>query len=118
MTGRVTSAAACLTADTAQTVQDGGAPGDWGRLLLGFLERFGRGFDYDAQAVAVGRGGIVPKAAVPLASMRDSMRLCVEDPQTGRCAFAGRRACRAVVPCGIAVSEAATKHCVAFSYSI
>ena len=64
-------------------------PGDWGRLLLGFLERYGRGFDFDAQAVAVGRGGVVPKAAVPLAAVRDSMRLCIEDPLTGRCAGTG-----------------------------
>lgn len=74
--------------------QEGGAPGEWGRLLLGFLERFGRGFDFDAQAVAVGRGGIVPKAAVPLAAVRDSMRLCIEDPLTGRCAGCLRHLCQ------------------------
>jgi len=74
----------------ARAWQDGGAPSDWGRLLLGFLERFGGGFDYDGQAVAVARGGIVPKAAVPQAAVRDSVRLCVEDPLTGRCARAWR----------------------------
>ncbi|KAK9842314.1 hypothetical protein WJX81_006101 [Elliptochloris bilobata] len=73
-----------LVAHLMLDAKEGGAPGDWGRLLLGFLERFGRRFDYDVQAVAVGRGGIVPKAAVPMASARDSTRLCVEDPLTGR----------------------------------
>ncbi len=74
----------------AWALQDGGAPSDWGRLLLGFLERFGGGFDYDSQAVSVSRGGVVPKAAVPQAAVRDSVRLCVEDPLTGRCARAWR----------------------------
>lgn len=36
--------------------------------------------------MAIGRGGIVPKASVPLASVRNTARLCVEDALTGRCA--------------------------------
>lgn len=72
--------------NASKGLQKGGARGDWGRLLLGFLECFGGGFDYDEQAVAITRGGIVPKSVIPLASVRDSTRLCVEDALTGRCA--------------------------------
>ena len=64
-------------------------------MLLGFLRRFGSGFEYSEQAVSVSRGGVVPKSEVPAAavSMRDrghwdgtapADRLVTEDPLTGR----------------------------------
>lgn len=72
---------------------------DLGVQLPGFLDRFGRKFDLIEDGIAPGKGGIVPKAAVP--AMRkvlqassssakdrkhqDSLkRFCIEDPLTGR----------------------------------
>ena len=55
-----------------------------GLLLLGFLKRFGRTFDYDLQAVSIAQGGIIAKEDVRNHAVRNTLRLCVEDANTGR----------------------------------
>ena len=69
---------------------------DCGAMLLGFLHRFGTGFDYTDQAVSVSRGGVVPKCEVPAAAASMATgrlkwdgsapadRLVTEDPLTGQ----------------------------------
>eukprot|EP00884_Botryococcus_braunii_P007183 jgi/Botrbrau1/16466/Bobra.0142s0060.2 len=64
----------------AHLPQPGGASSDCGNLLIGFLERFGRHFNYEKQAVSVERGGFMMKEE----SWRNRERafaLAIEDPQ-------------------------------------
>ena len=59
---------------------------DLGVLLLTFLMRYGRSFDYDAHAVSVGQGGVILRAALadPIAAGH-IVQLVVEDIDTKRC---------------------------------
>eukprot|EP01024_Parvocaulis_polyphysoides_P052011 TRINITY_DN5121_c0_g1_i5.p3 TRINITY_DN5121_c0_g1~~TRINITY_DN5121_c0_g1_i5.p3 ORF type:complete len:234 (-),score=35.93 TRINITY_DN5121_c0_g1_i5:32-733(-) len=65
---------------------------DLGILLTTFLRYFGFGFDYDMRALSIRRGGLVPKTSVASGPYynsrkyrdRDEMKLCIEDPITGR----------------------------------
>ena len=58
-----------------------------GVSLLAFLLRYGTYFNYDQHVVAIGRGGIVPKAAIPGAEPTQThmgTRISVEDADTLR----------------------------------
>jgi hypothetical protein len=65
--------------------QEGRDTADLGVLLLSFLMRFGGSFDYDAHAVSVGQGGVIPRAAlhapIPAGHI---VQLIVEDIDTKR----------------------------------
>jgi hypothetical protein len=55
--------------------------------LLAFLLRYGTHFNYDQHVVAIGRGGIVPKTAIPGAEPSQThmgTRIFVEDADTLR----------------------------------
>ena len=58
-------------------------------LLLTFLMRYGRSFDYDEHAVSVGQGGVIlrPDLASPIPAGH-IVQLIVEDVDTRRCATA------------------------------
>lgn len=73
----------------AWTSQDGRDTADLGVLLLTFLMRYGRSFDYDRHAVSVGQGGVIPRAdlANPIPAGH-IVQLIVEDVDTKRCANA------------------------------
>ena len=69
-------------------MQDGRNTADLGTLLLTFLMRYGRSFDYDQHAVSVGQGGVILRAAladpIPAGHI---VQLIVEDVDTKRYAM-------------------------------
>ena len=71
------------------TSQDGRDTADLGTLLLTFLMRYGRSFDYDQHAVSVGQGGVISRAdlADPIPAGH-IVQLIVEDVDTKRYAMA------------------------------
>eukprot|EP01025_Chloroclados_australasicus_P018866 TRINITY_DN2004_c0_g1_i1.p1 TRINITY_DN2004_c0_g1~~TRINITY_DN2004_c0_g1_i1.p1 ORF type:complete len:455 (+),score=48.54 TRINITY_DN2004_c0_g1_i1:36-1367(+) len=70
---------------------------DLGILLTTFLRYFGFVFDYDMRALSIRRGGLVSKSSVAVGQKtsyrrdREEMRLCTEDPITGRDISCGTR---------------------------
>lgn len=70
-------AAAAATTTVASAVNWKGI--DLGRLLLGFLWRYGYAFNWDAHCVSVRRGGIVTRQSSLLNT--EPGRLSLEDPQ-------------------------------------
>ena len=74
----------CFPLSSVQAVEsDNGPYNHLGHAFYGFLQRYGINFNYDVDAVAVGRGGIVRKDELGPEFNRYNM-LSLEDPLTGR----------------------------------